>query len=77
MTDSLSSAGFSPPARWLASDGTLVSCAEKIRVLNENLDELAQMAQDVLEDAILMGVDEAQIRAVLARLVTSLRNPYS
>ena len=61
---------------WRQPDGQPVSCVDKIKVLNENLTELQQMAQDALEDAILMGCDEAQIREVLRRLVESLDNPY-
>ena len=53
-----------------------VSCIEKIKVLNENLAELQQMAQDALEDALLMGCDEQQVREVLQRLMASLENPY-
>ena len=43
--------------------------AEKIKVLEENIAELRQMAQDALEDAVLMGGDERQLRAVLHELV--------
>jgi hypothetical protein len=73
---------MSPPANklelpvWRQPDGQPVSCVDKIKVLNENLEELQQMAQDALEDAILMGADEMQIREVLQRLVGSLDNPY-
>ena len=73
---------MSPPANklelpvWRQPDGQPVSCVDKIKVLNENLEELQQMAQDALEDAILMGADETQIREVLQRLVGSLDNPY-
>jgi hypothetical protein len=65
------------PAVWRAPDGSPLSCREKIKVLNENLEELRQMAQDALEDAVIMGADEAQIRAVLRRLMDSLENPYA
>jgi hypothetical protein len=34
------------------------------------------MCQDALEDAILMGADEAQIRRVLEQMVAALANPY-
>ena len=34
-------------------------------------------AQDALEDGILMGCDEAQLREVLQALVASLENPYA
>ena len=64
------------PSVWHAPDGTALSCREKIKVLNENLEELQQMAQDALEDAIIMGADETQIRGVLQRLVEGLENPY-
>ncbi len=66
---------FSIPV-WLQPDGQPLSCREKIKVLNENLTEISEMAQDALEDAILMGCDEQQVRDVLLRLVQSLHNPY-
>lgn len=61
---------------WRQPDGNPVSCVEKIKVLNQNLDEIRQLAQDALEDAILMGCDEAQVRAILQALVEDLQNPY-
>ena len=61
---------------WLQPDGQVVSCREKIKVLNENLEELREMAQDALEDGILMGCDEAQLRGVLQSLLDGLENPY-
>jgi hypothetical protein len=61
---------------WRQPDGNPVSCVEKIKVLNQNLDEIRQLAQDALEDAILMGCDEAQFRAVLHAVVDGLDNPY-
>ncbi len=61
---------------WLKPDGTPVSCVEKLKVMNQNLEELRQVAQDTLEDAILMGCDEAQVRQVLRELMDRLDNPY-
>jgi hypothetical protein len=61
---------------WRQPDGEPVSCRDKIKVLNENLLEIQEMAQDALEDAILMGCDETQVREVLAGLIASLENPY-
>ena len=63
-------------AVWLRDDGSVVSCTEKVKVMNENLDELQQMAQDLFEDALLMEVGEEQIRAVLHKLIDQLDNPY-
>lgn len=62
---------------WRQPDGQPVSCREKIKVLNENLEEIQEMAQDALEDAILMGCDETQVRRVLHDIVESLDNPYT
>ncbi len=61
---------------WRTPEGEPVSCIEKIKVLNENLAELRALAQDALEDAVLMGCDEAQVREVLAHIVGGLVNPY-
>jgi uncharacterized protein (UPF0335 family) len=64
------------PGVWRQPDGKPVACVEKIKVLNENLAEIQQIAQDALEDAVLMGCDEGQVRQVLHRLVETLVNPY-
>ena len=64
------------PKVWRQPDGVPVSCVEKIKVLNENLGELQDIAQDALEDAVLMGCDEEQVRAVFYDLVAKLENPY-
>jgi hypothetical protein len=61
---------------WRTPEGEPVACVEKIKVLNENLDELRGLAQDALEDAVLMGCDEAQLREVLAGIIAGLINPY-
>ena len=61
---------------WRQPDGEPVSCIDKLKVLNENLEEIRQMCQDALEDAVLMGCDEAQTRDVLESLVRSIENPY-
>lgn len=61
---------------WRQPDGEPVSCEEKLVVLRENLDDIRQECQDALEDAVLMGCDETQVREVLDALVRSLINPY-
>ena len=62
--------------KWLRDDHSVVSCTEKVKVMNENFDELKQIAQDVLEDGLLMEVSESQMREALHQLVESLVNPY-
>jgi len=73
--DTVHDKSFAPPV-WKQPDGKPVSCLEKIKVLNQNLEEIRGLSQDALEDAVLMGCDEAQIRAVFNAMLDSLKNPY-
>jgi uncharacterized protein (UPF0335 family) len=65
-----------PEPVWRSPAGELVSCVEKLKVLRENLEEIRQMCQDALEDAVLMGCDERQFKQVLSGVVQALENPY-
>ena len=62
--------------KWLRDDGSVVACTEKIKVMTENFDEIKQIAQDALEDGLLMEVSEAQMREALHQLIELLVNPY-
>jgi hypothetical protein len=64
-----------PPETWPGADGTPVSCREKLKVLDENHAEAAQMLADMLEDAVIMGVDETAMRRIMADLVAGLPSP--
>lgn len=61
---------------WRSPAGEVVSCVEKLKVLRENLEEIRQVCQDALEDAVLMGCDERQFRVAMQQVVSSLENPY-
>ena len=64
-----------PPAVWPGDDGSPLSCRDKLKVLGENHAELAQMLQDVFEDAVLMGVDDAAMREILVKMIHDLASP--
>lgn len=64
-----------PSVTWPQTDGTPIACREKLKMLQENHAELAQMLQDAFEDAVLMGVDEAAMRRILRDLIEGLQNP--
>ncbi|WP_419895793.1 hypothetical protein [Roseomonas sp. USHLN139] len=66
---------FAPPAAWPGADGQPLSCREKLKVLAENHREAATLLQDLLEDAVLMGVDEAAMRRILAQMVAEIPAP--
>lgn len=64
-----------PPSLWPQPDGQPVSCRDKLRMLEENHAELAQVLRDAFDDAILMGVDEAWMRRTLLGMVNELQSP--
>ena len=70
------SAGKLTLPTWLTPKGEKLSCVEKIKVLNENLEEIQALAQEALEDAVLMGCDENQFRQVIKDIAQSLVNSY-
>ncbi|MCG7658021.1 hypothetical protein [Wielerella bovis] len=62
--------------KWYSDNGDPVSCTEKIKVMQQNMDELYQTAQDAFEDALLMGCSETQLREYFQKLIQNLENPY-
>ena len=65
-----------PETVWRSPSGGVISCVEKLKVLRENLEEIRQLCQDALEDAVLMGCDEQQFRRVLTELMQKIEDPY-
>ena len=64
-----------PPRLWPGADGIPVSCREKIKVLEDNHREAAQLLRDAFEDAVLMGVDETAMRRILAEMIAAIPSP--
>ena len=61
---------------WVRDDGSVVACVEKVKVMRENFEEIKQIAQDALEDGLLLEVSETQMREALHKLIDQLINPY-
>ena len=59
-------------AVWRQPDGKPVSCLEKIKVLNQNIQEIETLCADALEDGVLMGCDADQIKQALHELIEGL-----
>lgn len=66
----------SPEKPWRRLDGSIIACTEKLKVMRENFVELRQAALYVLEDAVLMGCDENQVKEALFHLIQSLTTDY-
>ena len=67
--------GTSPVLR--QSEGKPVSCLEKIKVLNQNIQEIETLCADALEDGVLMGCDADQIKQALHELIDGLAAPHT
>ena len=67
---------FLNPPIWVTSTGEVVSCTEKIKVMQQNIEELQQIAKDVFEDGVLMGIDPKQLRQYLEQLMHNLQTEY-
>ena len=65
-----------PEPKWRSPSGEVIACIEKLKVLRENLEEIRQLCQDALDDAVLMGCDDHQFRSVLVDLIERLENTY-
>jgi hypothetical protein len=63
------------PPVWRQPDGKPVSCREKIKDMNQNVQELEGLCADALEDGVLMGCDVDQIKAALHALIDGLTPP--
>jgi len=63
------------PPVWRQADGKPVSCLEKIKVLNQNVQEIESLCADALEDGVLMGCDVDQIKEALHALIDGLKPP--
>ena len=59
---------------WVKPDGSPVSCTEKVKVLNENYEELREILKDALADALLLGCSEAQIRQSFHDLIDQIQS---
>ena len=63
------------PPVWRQPDGKPLSCLEKIKVLNQNIQEIDTLCADALEDGVLMGCDATQIKQALHELIDGLTPP--
>ena len=62
---------FYLPKNWYTVKKKKISCKEKIKLLNQNIEEFQNLANDILDEAILMGVDKIQILKIMANVISS------
>ena len=57
------------PKVWKGHNNEIISCSEKIKLLNENIVEIIRMSDDAIEDAVLMGADPKQVIDTLIKFL--------
>jgi hypothetical protein len=77
MTQNKTNAACQPPQKWFRGDGSVVSCTEKVKVLEENWVEVRELLQEAFDDALLMGCTASQVRGEFKRLIDELPERYS
>lgn len=65
-----------PPKAWHYCDGKVISCTEKVKVLEENWFEIKAALQDALDDAVLMGCTKKEVKTQYKRLIDELDCRY-
>tara|TARA_B100001057_G_C22179456_1_gene692673 strand:- start:73 stop:294 length:222 start_codon:yes stop_codon:yes gene_type:complete len=60
------------PKFWHTSKKKKIDCKEKIKVLNANVIQLEELVLDVYDEAVLLGVDKNQIRAVILKILEEI-----
>ena len=61
---------------WYNDQGDKISCVEKIKVMEQNLAEIKLLLQDVIDDGVLMGIAEQQIKAEIIKLIDLSQTAY-
>ena len=62
------------PKVWLDKNKKKISCKEKIKLMKTNLYEFHDLLKDIVDEAVLIGVDEDQIKNILLDIVKNTKN---
>lgn len=58
---------------WKDKDGMPLGCREKIKVLDGNMREIAQLCRDALDDALLMGCSETAFKEAVHTMIREIK----
>lgn len=61
---------------WKDKKNKVINCDEKLKVLNENFEEIKNITQSAYDDALLMGCDDNDFKSKLILLIKNLKFSY-
>jgi len=62
---------------WKTKSKEIISCDEKLKILDENLIEIENIFQSAMDDAILMGCDENDFKSKVIKLIKNSKFSFS
>ncbi len=62
---------------WHSNKGDKISCVEKIKVMEQNFAEIKVLLQDLIDDGVLMGISEQQIKEEMIKLIKTIKTEYN
>ncbi|MAJ02921.1 MAG: hypothetical protein CMP37_03305 [Rickettsiales bacterium] len=62
---------------WRTKSKEIISCDEKLKILNENLIEIEILCQSAMDDAILMGCDEEDFKSKVIEVIKNSKFSFS
>lgn len=62
------------PKIWYSKNDEKLSCKEKILLLNQNILDFNELAEEIYDEAILMGVKKEQIEEVLKNTIKNINS---
>mgnify|MGYP001178967676 CR=1 FL=1 len=61
---------------WRTKDKEIISCDEKNKILNENINEFENMVQSLYDDAVLMGCDACEVKLKILKIVKNIKYTF-
>ncbi len=62
------------PDKWITATKDPLSCEEKIKLLNNNVIEIYNLAEEILDEAILIGADPDQVKDILKKSIDMINS---
>ena len=62
--------------KWKGVEEDIISCDEKVKVLNENFFEIKSIVQSSFDDAVLMGCDQKDFKNKIISLISEMKFSY-